>query len=210
MVAAANALDKMLPHASSLLENVPLVGGFISSPKRKLLEGAQREVEKHNLELAEQEARQAANVAAAQLATAQAGLVVAALQRQAALLRHEFAVQNLNFLRNRTLNAELWYRLSGAIRAVADIYLRYGVEMGFLAEQAYEFEADKRINVIRFDYDASELGDMLAGDFLLRDLDTLEQDLIVGQKIRQQQVRYVLSLARESPEALQDLPRNRA
>ncbi len=129
------------------------------------------------------EAAQAAVVAQSQLAVAQAGLVVAGLQRQAALLRHEFAVQNLNFLRNRTLNAELWYRLSGAIRSVADTYLRYAIEMAFLAEQAYEFEADKRINVIRFDYDVSDLGDMLAGDFLLRDLDTLEQDLIVGPAV---------------------------
>ena len=86
-----------------------------------------------------------------------------------------------------------------------DTYLRYGVELAFLAEQAYEFEADKRIDVIRFDYDVSDLGDMLAGDFLLRDLDTLEQDLIVSQRMRQQQVRYVLSLAREFPEALQEL-----
>ena len=193
------------PSSIAVLENLPIIGGFFSSPRRKLLEAAQREVEKYNLLLAESEANQAAQVAGAQLATAQAGLVVAGLQRQAALLRHEFAVQNLNFLRNRILNAELWYRLSGAIRSVADTYLRYAIEMSFLAEQAYEFEADKRINVIRFDYDVSELGDMLAGDFLLRDLDTLEQDLIVGQRLRLQQVRYVLSLAREFPEALQEL-----
>lgn len=109
---------------------------------------------------------------------------------------------------NRTLNSELWYRLSAAIRSVADTYLRYGIEMAFLAEQAYEFEADKRINVIRFDYDLSEVGNMLAGDFLLGDLDTLEQDLIVGPRIRQQQVSYVLSLSREFPAALQELRDN--
>jgi hypothetical protein len=77
--------------------------------------------------------------------------------------------------------------------------------MAFLAEQAYEFEADKRLDVVRFDYDVSDLGDLLAGDFLLRDLDTLEQDLIVNQRVRQQQVRFVLSMAREFPEALQEL-----
>jgi hypothetical protein len=165
----------------------------------------QRDLELQNLGLAIKEAEQAQNVAKAQLDAVQAGLLVATMQRQAALLRHEFAIQNLAFLRNRTLNAELWYRLSGAIRSVADTYLRYGIEMAFLAEQAYEFEADKRLDVIRFDYDVSDLGDMLAGDFLLRDLNTLEQDLIVGQKLRQQQVKYVLSLAREFPEALQEL-----
>ena len=128
-------------------------------------------------------------------------MVVAGLQRQAALLRHEFAIQNLEYLRNRTLNAEQWFRLANAIRSVADTYLGYAIELAFLAEQAYEFEADKRINVIRFDYDQSEVGAYLAADFLLRDLDTLEQDFIVNQRQRQQQARYVLSLAREFPAA---------
>jgi hypothetical protein len=186
-------------------------GGQVAS-QRAQLETAdeQREFEKKNLGLAVSEANQAAIVALRQRGVTQAGLMVAGMQRAAAVLRHEFALQNLAFLRNRTLNAEMWYRLSAAIRSVADTYLRYGIEMAFLTEQAYEFEADKRINVIRFDYDVSDLGDSLAGDFLLRDLDTLEQDLIVGQKIRQQQVRYVLSLAREFPTALQELRDNSA
>lgn len=179
--------------------------GAVSNIKQTLSAAAQREVEKYNLQLAVEESNKSAQVAQAQLRTVQAGLVVANLQRSAALLRHEFAVQNLTFLRNRTLNAEQWYRLAGAIRGISETYLRYAVELAFLAEQAYEFEADKRINVISFDYDASELGDFLAADFLLSDLDTLEQDLIVNQPQRQQQVRYVLSLAREAPQALQEL-----
>jgi hypothetical protein len=207
---------------SSVLNNVPglnavltglgdlFSGGAVSNRKQALVADAQRGLEEQNLELAAIEAEQAVAVSHSQLAVARGGLMVAGMQRAAAVLRHEYALQNLSFLRNRTLNAEMWFRLSAAIRGVADTYLRYGIEMAFLAEQAYEFEADKRINVIRFDYDVSDLGDMLAGDFLLRDLDTLEQDLIVGQKIRQQQVRYVLSLSREFPEALQELRDNGA
>jgi hypothetical protein len=67
-----------------------------------------------------------------------AGLVVASLQRQAAVLRHEFAIQNLQYLRNRTLNPEQWFRLANAIRGVADTHLRYAIELAFLSEQAYE------------------------------------------------------------------------
>ena len=186
--------------------------GFLSSSGSNKVAKAQlavaseqREYEKQNLALAVGEAQLSADIADGQQDVAQAGLVVAGLQRASALMRHEFALQNLQFMRNRTLNAEMWYRLSAAIRSVADTYLRYAIELAFLAEQAYEFEADRRLDVIRFDYDVSDLGDMLAGDFLLRDLDTLEQDLIVSQRLRQQNVRYVLSLAREFPEALQEL-----
>ena len=148
---------------------------------------------------------QANRVAAAQLEVAKAGNVVAGLQRQTALLRHEFALQSLQFMRNRVLNTEQWYRLAGAIRSVGDTYLRYAIETAFLAQQAYNFEGDRRLNVIRFDYDQSDVGGMLAADFLLRDLDTLEQDLIVTQKTRLQHVRYVLSLAREFPDLLHTL-----
>jgi hypothetical protein len=206
-LALLSDISNVVPVANPVLTAVGDVftGGAISNRKQALLADAQRGLEEKNLALAVAEAEQAANVAQRQVTVAQAGLLVAGMQRAAAVLRHEFALQNLTFLRNRTLNAELWYRLSGALRSVADTYLRYGIELAFLAEQAYEFEADKRINVIRFDYDVSDLGNMLAGDFLLRDLDTLEQDLIVSQQLRQQQVRYVLSLSREFPEALQEL-----
>jgi hypothetical protein len=180
-------------------------GGAASKAKERQQAAAQRELEKHNLERAAKEASRAAQVAKTQLAAAQVGLVVTGLQRQAALLRHEFALQNLQFLRNRTLNTEQWYRLVATIRSVSETYLRYAVELAFLAEQAYEFEADKRINVIRFDYDLSEVGDFLAADFLMRDLDTLEKDLIITQRQRHQHIRYVLSMAREFPEALQEL-----
>jgi PKD domain. len=171
-------------------------------------EELQRNLEEDNLKFAVDEANQAKQVALAQLEVTKAALVVAGLQRQAALLRHEFALQNLTFLRNRQLNSEQWFRLANAIRSISETYLRYAIQLAFLAEQAYEFEADKRINVIRFDYDLSDVGSYLAADFLLRDLDTIEQDLVVNQQQRQQEVRYVLSMAREFPQALQDLRDN--
>jgi len=166
---------------------------------------AERDLEKKNLQLAVNEADQAGKVALAQLNVTKAGLVVAGLQRQAALLRHEYALQNLQFMRNQILNTEQWYRIAGAIRSVGDTYLRYAIETAFLAQQAYNFEADKRLYTIRFDYDLSEVGAMLAADFLLRDLDSFDQDLIVSQQTRLQQVRYVLSMAREFPDALRAL-----
>ena len=108
-------------------------------------------------------------------------------------------------MRNQILNAEQWYRLAGAIRSVSDTYLRYAIEISFVTQQSYNFESDRRLDVIRFDYDLSDVGAMLAADFLLRDLDTLEQDLIVTQQTKRQQVRYVLSMAREFPEMLHGL-----
>jgi hypothetical protein len=179
--------------------------GELAEDRQNLIQSAHRDYEYTSLDLAAGEALKAVEVADQEQLTAAAAVTVANLQRQAALLRHEFAVETAAYLVNRKLNAEQWFRLANGIRVVAETYLRYAIEIAFLAEQAYEFEADKLLNLIRFDYDASELGDYLAGDFLLRDLDTLEQDLIVSQREREQHVRYVLSMSREFPEALQEL-----
>src|SRR5690606_30743801 len=116
-------------------------------------EGKQREMEKKNLQLAIGEANQAANVAVAQVGVAESALTVSNLQAQAALMRLDFALDNYEFLRNRLTSAEMWFRLAHAVREVANTYLRRAIEMSFLAEQVYEFMIDKRINVIRFDYD---------------------------------------------------------
>ena len=183
-------------------------GSLSAQERQDRIQQAQREYEKKSLELARQEASKAIEIATQLIAVATAAVIVANLQRQSAILRREFAVETAAYLANRILNAEQWFRLANSIRSVADTYLRYAVEIAFLTEQAYEFEADKQLNVIRFDYDLSELGDFLAGDFLLRDLDTLEQDLIVTQREREQHVRYMLSMAREFPEALQELREN--
>ena len=165
----------------------------------------QRGFELDNLTLAVNEARQRAQIAQQGIAIAATDLLVAGLQRQATLLRHQFALQNLQFMRSQTLNTEQWYRMAGAIRSVGDSYLRYAIQTAFLAQQAYNFESDRRVSVIRFDYDLSGVGAMLAADFLLRDLDTLEQDLVASQQTRLQQVRFVLSMAREFPETLRTL-----
>lgn len=191
---------------ASLLSGDPAGAVLAANGLSGLIGGSQsRGQEQANLTYAAAEAKQANFVAEAQLGVAEAGLVVAGLERQAGLLRHAFALQNLQFLYDRTLGTEQWYRLARAIRGVADIYLRRAIEAAFLAQQAYNFEADKRLSVIRFDYALSDVGAMLAADFLSRDLDGLEQDLLSTAQTRRQAVRYVLSLARDRPELLATL-----
>ena len=169
--------------------------GIVDTARSVSLKQAERAYERDNMQSAVEEANAAAAAALIQVNIASSSLEVAGLELQAAIMRHEFAVENLDYLRNQTLNSEQWFRLANAIRGVSDSYLHDAMELAFLAQQAYEFESDRTIDVIRFDYDLSDVGSMLAADFLVRDLDTLEQDLIVSQQARQQQVRYVLSMA---------------
>jgi len=206
------------PYGAAIGAAIGAVAGAITSifasddaerQRNRELEAAdkKRAQELQTLTRAAAEAATAAEVADNQLLSAKASLMVSSLEWAADLMNHEFSQQNYDYLLRRQLGSEQWYRLAHGIRCVGERYLRYAIEMAFLAEQAYEFEADKRINVIRFDYDASETGKALAGDFLLTDLDTLEQDLVVTQRRKEQHVRFIVSLARDYPDALEQLRR---
>jgi len=203
-IALASATGSPADIAGAVSGSSNAVGGIASLIK----EGAQREMEKKNLELSIKEAAQAELVAEAQIDVSEAALQVASLQAQASVMRHEFAIMNYEFLKNRLTNAELWFRLAHSIRNIANIYLKRAIEMSFLAEQVYEFMVDKQINVIRFDYDNDSLGDMLAADYLKADLDYLESHLVFTQREKQQQVKCVVSLSRDFPEALRELRDN--
>jgi hypothetical protein len=168
----------------------------------------QRQYELENLRAARDEAEKSRSVAQQQATAAAGSVVVNALQSIATALRHHYAQQNLQRLQSRTLNAEQWFRLAALMRIVSEKHLQYAVETAFLAEQAYEFEVDRPLNVIRFDYEQSEQGGWLAADFLLRDLDEIENDLITSQQSRQQTLRYIISLSRDFPDALQQLRQN--
>lgn len=186
-----------------------LSGDEVEKQRNEQLDAAdlQRDLEKSGLIRAASESVKAAALAGKQLESAKAGALVSAMEWSVDLMNHDFSQQNYDYLLRRQLNSEQWYRIAHGIRCVADRYLGYAVEMAFLAEQACEFENDKRIDVIRFDYDASQVGNALAGDFLLADLDSLEQDMIVSQQSKEQHVRYVVSLARDYPDALDQLRR---
>jgi hypothetical protein len=181
-----------------------IVGGAVGAAVAFLAVDQQID-ESKELQRAVDEAAQAKQVADAQVGAALARLEVAVCQMGVALLRHDFAVQALNFHRRRTLNSENWFRLAFMIRAIAENYLRYAVELAYLTEQAYEFEADKRMDVIRFDYDLDEVAGLLAADFLGLDLDSLEHDMLVSEKVRAQTLKYTVSLARDFPTSFRQL-----
>jgi hypothetical protein len=178
-------------------------GGMVSTMAQQQMAHAQRELEQQNLALAIDESVGALGVARSQADVARQGVTVASLDHATALLRHDYAVQNLDYLRNgRLLNSDMWFRLAESMRDLSRRALDRAIEVAFLAQQAYAAEADKDVNIIRFDYDDSPVGAFLAGDFLLQDLDALEQDQVGAMLQEQQPVRLVISLARDCPSSL--------
>jgi hypothetical protein len=132
-VASAAVTSSINPAVGGVLVT-GVVGNAIQAGAEFGKASVQRGLELENLGLAIGEANEAkkvadkqkdvAEVADKQKDVAEKASIVAGLQRQAALLRHEFAIQNLEFLRNRVLSAEQWYRLVAASRIGTQVHLR--------------------------------------------------------------------------------------
>ena len=102
--------------------------GIVDTARSVSLKQAERAYERDNMQSAVEEANAAAAAALIQVNIASSSLEVAGLELQAAIMRHEFAVENLDYLRNQTLNSEQWFRLANAIRGVSDSYLHDAME----------------------------------------------------------------------------------
>jgi hypothetical protein len=138
------------------------------------------------------EATQASAVATAEVARAAITADVARLQRNLAQMNVSFASSNLEFAQAKTLNADFWFEASRRLRAFAQTYLRRAIEVAFLAEQAFEFEEERRVDRIKFDYANTQ--DRLAAEALLADLDGIEFERIVSRRTKNMPLRYVVSL----------------
>lgn len=182
-----------------------IIGAVVGGGLSAIGISCQRRLERENLKMMEEEAKAGAMVTAQQQITAEAATNVALLKHLAAVMRYEFARQTYALTQNKVVTSRLLYKLSANLGNLAKDYLDLAQEFAFLAERAYEFEMDDRLGTIRFDYGLAELGDFLAGEFLMRDLDTLEHLYITNTKERKQSVRFVVSLARDFPDVLQQL-----
>lgn len=142
----------------------------------------------------------AVEVQAAALRVEQAALrtQIANLNREVALIRRDGTREVLEVLDDRILDEDLWYRLASAIRDLAAEYLTAAIEAATYMERAYELETDRRLAIIRLDYQSNALSGLLAGDFLLRDIDRFTVDFLNHARKRNP-IRQVISLAAEYP-----------
>ena len=115
-----------------------------------------------------------------------------------ATMRRQQAEQQLDLFDSQEFTPDLWNRLANEIKAISQSYLQQAIVIAGLMEQAYEFEIGEPVKVIKPNYTRNDLSGLLAGDFLLRDIDSFTfMRTIVSQK--KQPMKLVLSLADRYP-----------
>jgi hypothetical protein len=139
-------------------------------------------------------------IAQAVVAQAQARQRIADEGKRIAELRLSQAQDNLTYARDKTFNAELWNNLADFMRGIADVYLQRAVEVAFMMQQAYNFEMDDSLHVIRMSYSTGEsLADLLGGDALLRDVDYFTYHYVTQTKRKEIPLKVIVSLAERDP-----------
>lgn len=161
--------------------------------------GARLDNEIAVLENQYKQAQLATQASGMQINVAEINQQIGVLQRDVAALQLAYAQENLDYLQNKEFNAELWFRLASAVRELSNSYLDAAVELALLMEKAYNFETGRSFRKIRLDYSCNDLSGLLAGDYLLRDIESFEYDRAVHITEKEVPVKHVISLASSRP-----------
>jgi hypothetical protein len=157
-----------------------------------------RDYELRNMDRQIADMNDAKAIANAQVTAANSVVAVAQAQKELADLKQQQAQSLLDNFNAQEFTPELWNNLAEAQRELSQRYLDRAIGAAFLMERAFEFEYDLEVNRIRFDYSQSQLHGLLAGDFLLADIDEFTYDRLLDTQ-KKAPVKVVIPLADRYP-----------
>jgi tetratricopeptide (TPR) repeat protein len=140
------------------------------------------------LQTAAVQAQDEATAAAARTAAAQAGL-------QAAQTRANDATNDLAVFDDQTFTPDVWNRLGTTMFSIYNRYFEMALRAARLMQQAYNFETDQSLSLIKSSYAADEVSGLLGADLLMADIQSFTYDLITGTNTKPQPVKQTISLA---------------
>jgi hypothetical protein len=144
------------------------------------------------LATAQAQANAEAAAAGAQTAAAQAAYAVASIRAQG-------AAQLLSAFDNQTFTADVWQRMGDVLYRLYQRYLSMALYAAKLMQQAYNFETDQALALIKADYSTDEVNGLLAADALLADIESFTYDLVSSARGKPQPVKQTISLAGRYP-----------
>lgn len=141
---------------------------------------------------------QDAQIASQNILIAEIGVDIAEQQLAIAAINAQFAADIVHFLQTKFFKGERYAWMAAIAKENYRTLLNYAIAAAWMAEQALEFERQRQINVIRFDYWREQDQGVMGIDQLSTDLATLKQERLVNEQ-RKHQVTKTISLAQISP-----------
>ncbi len=124
----------------------------------------------------------------ARAAAARAGVAVAQVRAQAAR-------QDLEAFDDQFFTADVWDRMGDVMRRLYGRYFNMALRAAQMMQQAYNFETDQSLHLIKSDYSVGEVKGLLGADLLMADVQSFTYDLITSRAGKPQPVRQTISLA---------------
>lgn len=189
--------DRLNELADTLLGGESIRGsrGTIAAATQLAAAKANREYEIGALKRQAEEMALAKVQADREVAAANARVAVADSAVTVARLRSQAATQLLDVFESQFFTPEVWQRMGDTMYRLYRRYLDMAIRAARLMQQAYNFETDQSLRLIRGDYSTDEVKGLLGADALMADIQTFTYDLITSTTGKPQPVRQTLSLA---------------
>jgi tetratricopeptide (TPR) repeat protein len=126
--------------------------------------------------------------AAARVDAAKAGVTVAASKRDGAQAM-------LDYFDAQTFTPDVWHQLGDAMMRLYQRYLNMALQIARLMQQAYNFETDLSVKIIKTDYSTDTIQGLLGADALMADIQSFTYEMITTQVGKPQPIRQTISLA---------------
>jgi len=193
--------DQLNAFASQLLGGSGISGSRATIAAATQLAGARlnREYEIDSLNRQAAELDTAAVQAQSELTAANARAAAASAALTVAQLRASAAQQLLNTFDNITFTPDVWYEMGLAIKRLYKRYLNMALRIARTMQQAYNFEMDQSVHLIKADYSSDEVKGLLAAEALMADIQSFTFQLITSQTNKPQPVKVIVSLANRYP-----------
>src|SRR5215471_8075916 len=128
------------------------------------------------------------NAARARAAAAQAGIAVAKAHQQG-------AQAILQAFDSQTFTPDVWNMLGNRMWQLYHRYLSMALKVAKTMQQAYNFETDQSLQIIKADYSTDEVKGFLGAESPMADIQTFTYDLITSTASKPQPIKQSISLA---------------
>jgi receptor-binding and translocation channel-forming TcA subunit of Tc toxin len=141
----------------------------------------------------------AATQAMDEVTAGRARVAAAAAAGDVARIRARSSHELLDAFDDQFFTADVWQRLGDTMYRLYQRYLTMALRAARLMQQAYNFETDQSLHLIRADYTTDEVKGLLGADVLLADIESFTYDLITSTAGKPQPIKQTISLAQRYP-----------
>jgi hypothetical protein len=114
-----------------------------------------------------------------------------------AQLRSQGAQESVNTFDSQTFTPDVWYKMGEEMKRIYRRYLTMALRAARLMQQAYNFETDQSLQIIRGSYSTDEVKGLLGADALMADIQSFTYDLITSTKSKPQSLKQTISLGQQ-------------